>query len=467
MEKHFLEGPELTEKLVNKFRTELEELGLNREEILANLVRYFAEVYWTARMRTTRKRLHTDRDYGLEIYTKAVADLVAGAESSPTRKVDFIMFLTGITETPYTKARLAERLVRIAKSDETVLITGETGTGKELHAKAIHHLSARAKERFTALNCAGIPETLLESELFGHEKGAFTGAVKQNKGILEQVGRGTFFLDEIGDMSMALQAKLLRVLQTGDYQSVGGTATLHFDGRVIAATNRDLRKEISKPQPEFRADLYYRLNVLPLRLPPLCSLTETERRMAILNKLQHVLRLKSDQMGFQLDLHTLKSPSGTYTASDEYGDCAEFENPYIAEGAIRLLSQYNFPGNYRELNNIILRAYTLSGGEKIEEELLRNEIDELREIEPTEGRNGETGTETINLRDIIDHADQIRARIVRGRIEAVYRSGHNLKKALAAEGETSESDYQNFRNRVENIIGRGEIGRIRRACRVT
>ena len=483
MEKHFLDGPELTEKLVKKFRkelkeleldldlnreeilanlTELEKLDLKREDILANLVRYFSEVYSTARMRTTRKRLHTDRDYGLEIYVKVFADLVAGAKSSPTRKVDFILFLTGITETPYTNAPLAERLVRIAKSEETVLITGETGTGKELHAKAIHHLSPRAKERFTALNCAGIPETLLESELFGHEKGSFTGAIKPKKGILEQAGRGTLFLDEIGDMPMALQAKLLRVLQSGDYRRVGGTDTLHFDGRVIAATNRDLRKEISKPQPEFRTDLYYRLNVLTLMLPPLRSLSETERRMAILNKLQHVLRLKSDQMGFLLELNTLETPSGTYMVSDEYGAGIELENPYIAEGAIRLLSQYNFPGNYRELNNIILRAYTLTGGEKIEEELLRNEIDELREIEPTEGRNGETGTETIHLRDIIDHANKTRARIVRRRIEAVYRSGHNLKEALAAEGETSDIGYQKFRNRVENIIGRGEIGRIKK-----
>ena len=462
MEKHFLDGPELTEKLLKKFRKELKELDPNKRDRFNNLVSYFSGVYWTAQMRTTRKRLHTDRDYGMEIYTKAVADLVAGEEINLEWEVDFIMFLTGITETPSTKAPLAERLARIAKSDETVLITGETGTGKELHAKAIHYLSARAKERFTALNCAGIPETLLESELFGYEKGAFTGADKQKKGILEEVGRGTLFLDEIGDMSMALQAKLLRVLQTGDYQRVGETATLHFDGRVIAATNRNLKAEIRETPPKFRPDLYYRLNVLPIKLPPFREFTEHEKKAAIRIKLLHVLYSKTGADFSDSDIGGLLSEDGTFMASGPDGEGISFENSYISNEAVQLLSRYDFPGNYRELDNIMRRAYILSKGERIEAETLRNEIDELRESGPLQGQDSDTGTETIHLRDIIDHADKIRARIVRGRIEAVYRSGHNLKEALAAEGETSEIGYQNFRNRVENIIGKKEIGRIRK-----
>lgn len=220
----------------------------------------------------------------------------------------------------------------VAPTDATVLLTGETGTGKELMARAIHHWSPRAEQAFVAVNCAALAETLLESELFGHEKGAFTGAAAQRRGRFELAHGGTLFLDEIGEMSPALQAKLLRVLQEGTLERVGGTKTVTVDVRVIAATNRDLQRMVGDRT--FREDLYYRLSVFPIVLPPL-----RERPADILPLAAHVLQQAGRRFGKRIVGFT-----------DE---------------AHALLQDYAWPGNIRELQNVIERAAILCREEQI------------------------------------------------------------------------------------------------------
>ena len=215
----------------------------------------------------------------------------------------------------------------IAASDSTVLITGETGTGKELAARLIHQLNRRHKHRFVAVNCGALPETLLESELFGHERGAFTGAVAQKKGKFELAEGGTLFLDEIGDISPAVQVKLLRVLQEKEFQRVGGTVDLKADVRVIAATNRDLDALIEQKQ--FRRDLYYRLNVIQLYLPLLRERTEDIPELA-----QHFIHRCAEQAG--------KLMKG------------------LTADALDFCLAYKWPGNIRELENVMERAVTLA-----------------------------------------------------------------------------------------------------------
>ncbi|HEX9898787.1 MAG TPA: sigma-54 dependent transcriptional regulator [Candidatus Methylomirabilis sp.] len=221
----------------------------------------------------------------------------------------------------------------VAPTDSTALITGETGTGKELIARAIHHWSGRSSQAFVAVNCAALAETLLESELFGHEKGAFTGAVAQRRGRFELAHGGTLFLDEVGEMSPALQAKLLRVLQDGTLERVGGTKTVTVDVRVIAATNRDLAQMLVEKS--FREDLYYRLSVFPIALPPL-----RERPADILPLAEHILRQVSRRLG--------KRVAG------------------FSEEARQLLQEYPWPGNIRELQNVVERAAILCQADRIE-----------------------------------------------------------------------------------------------------
>jgi len=220
----------------------------------------------------------------------------------------------------------------VSPTDATVLITGETGTGKELMARAIHHWSPRAEQAFVALSCAALAETLLESELFGHEKGAFTGAVAQRRGRFELAHGGTLFLDEVGEMTPALQVKLLRVLQEGTFERVGGTKTVTVDVRVIAATNRDLQLLVAERV--FREDLYYRLSVFPIVLPPL-----RERPADILPLAEHILRQASRRFGRQIRGFTGEAQA--------------------------LLQEYPWPGNIRELQNVIERAAILCGEDRI------------------------------------------------------------------------------------------------------
>ena len=221
---------------------------------------------------------------------------------------------------------------QLAASDATALITGETGTGKELVARAIYHHSQRSGKPFLAINCAAIPEQLLESELFGHEKGAFTGATVQRIGRFEQCHGGTLFLDEIGDMSLATQTKILRVLQSGVFERVGGNQTLRADVRVIAATNKPLEEAVAKR--EFREDLFYRLNVVRIQLPALC-----ERREDIPLLVSYFLKK------FAADEKRAIKP--------------------VATEALKALGAHTWPGNVRELENVIRRALVMSKGEAI------------------------------------------------------------------------------------------------------
>jgi DNA-binding NtrC family response regulator len=220
--------------------------------------------------------------------------------------------------------RLLQLLETVAGTNSTILITGETGTGKEIAARAIHHNSPRRGARFVALNCSAIPETLLEAELFGHVRGAFTGASGPRQGRLEQAHKGTLFLDEVGTMSAALQMKLLRALQEREFERVGDSQTIRVDVRVIAATNNDLRRMVADGL--FREDLFYRLNVIPVQLPPL-----RDRKEDIPLLVQHFL--------------------GKFGA-----------NVTLSQDAMRRLMAYQWPGNVRQLENAVEHAVALSGG---------------------------------------------------------------------------------------------------------
>jgi DNA-binding NtrC family response regulator len=226
--------------------------------------------------------------------------------------------------------RVLEQVATVAPTDATVLLHGETGTGKELIARAIHNLNARRDRSFVRINCAAIPSGLLESELFGHEKGAFTGALMQRKGRFELADQGSLFLDEIGDISLELQPKLLRAVQEQEFERLGSAKTIHVDVRIIAATHRDLRAMIREGK--FREDLFYRLNVFPIEIPPL-----RERREDIPPLANYFVSKLSRQMGKKI-----KS---------------------ISPQAMEVLANASWPGNVRELQNIVERAIILSRGE--------------------------------------------------------------------------------------------------------
>ena len=258
---------------------------------------------------------------------------------------------------------------RVANSKATVLISGESGTGKEMFARYLHYHSARAKMPFVAINCAALPEHLLESELFGHEKGAFTGAISRKLGKFELANGGTILLDEISEMDLSLQAKLLRVLQENEIDRVGGTETIKVDVRVLATTNRNIEECVQKK--EFRQDLYYRLNVIPLKLPPL-----RERGSDILLLAEYFMRKFSQEYNVTL--------SG------------------FSETARKWLMSYEWPGNVRELQNLMERAVLLAGKGKIEVEHFLLEGEEW-----PDGLSLEEYGEPEEKKDVIEKNDEV------------------------------------------------------------
>ena len=247
--------------------------------------------------------------------------------------------------------QLKDQIALAADANAAVLVMGERGTGKELVARAIHTMSRRAEGPYEKLNCAAVPAELIESELFGHEAGAFTGATKQRRGKFERASKGTLFLDEVGDMPSPMQAKLLRVLQESELERVGGSEVISVDVRVVAATNKPLRKEIEEGR--FRADLFDRLNVLPLRVPPLRERSEDIPVLAA-----HFLRqacVNNDRRGKSL-----------------------------SDGAMNLLCRYDYPGNVRELRNLVERLVILTPGDSITEQ-------DARALLPIAGGGGSGG----------------------------------------------------------------------------
>ncbi len=243
--------------------------------------------------------------------------------------------LPGIIGGSAAMRELMDLVVRVAQTDSTVLITGETGTGKELIGRALHDASPRRAMAFSAVNSAAFPETLLESELFGHRRGSFTGATKDNKGLFESADRGTVFLDELGEMSLSMQAKLLRFLQTGEIRPLGSGSVRQVDVRLVAATNRRLEEEVEAGR--FREDLYYRLAVIPIRVPPLRERIEDVPALA-----QHFLRRQARKAG-RLELE-------------------------LDDSAMELLLAHDWPGNVRELENLVERTVALAKTDRIEAE---------------------------------------------------------------------------------------------------
>ena len=290
------------------------------------------------------KPLDTDRI--LVTLRNALAHLDLHEEN--TRLRDAVRSRFEIVGTSYAVRGVIEKIERVAKTPARVLITGENGTGKELVARAIHSQSTRAQAPFVEVNCAAIPAELIESELFGHMKGSFTGAVADRAGKFEQAHGGTLFLDEVGDMSLAAQAKVLRVLQDGVVTRIGGSKPIQVDVRVLAATNKEVEAEISAGR--FREDLYYRLNVVPIHVPPL-----RERREDIPLLIGHFVA-------------QLTGPAGVAPRA-------------MTDEAVTRLSQLDWPGNVRELRNTIERLLILASGPRVT----------VDDVERLVGRRAESG----------------------------------------------------------------------------
>jgi PAS domain S-box-containing protein len=276
------------------------------------------------------------------------------------------------------------RVDQVSGTNATVLILGETGTGKELVARAIHNRSPRKERPLVKVNCAALPAPLIESELFGHEKGAFTGAAAQRTGRFEVADGGTIFLDEIGDLPMELQVKLLRVLQEGEFERVGSTSTLTVDVRVIAATNRNLERGVREGT--FRSDLYYRLGVFPVTLPPL-----RERREDIPSLVWHFVKRHQHKMGKTIET--------------------------VSQSVMSSLQEYEWPGNVRELENVIERAMILSPGST----LIVDEAFTAAVSDPS-FRVPQRGLNEVERRHIVEVLDECRWKI-KGRGNAAERLG--------------------------------------------
>jgi two-component system response regulator HydG len=272
----------------------------------------------------------------------------------------------------------------IAETDVSVLIQGETGTGKELIARAIHYNSPRRARRFVAVNCGALAETLLQSELFGHEKGAFTGAEARRKGIFEAADGGTLFLDEIGEISPGTQVKLLRVLQDGEFQRVGGSETIRVNVRILSATNQNVEEMVKSGH--FRRDLYYRLNVFPIRVPPLC-----ERREDIPLLLAHFIEHAGRKM--QKAVRN------------------------VGPEAMSLLIAYAWPGNVRELENVVQRMMVVAKRETLGLEDLPPEIRGAGEAPAHQGTDlrdlARASTELVEKQTILDALDKTDGNVTR------------------------------------------------------
>src|SRR5512137_1974486 len=273
-----------------------------------------------------------------------------------------------------------------ASSDSSVLVTGESGTGKELVARAIHSNSVRARKKFVTVNCGAIPEGLIESELFGHVKGAFTGAVADKKGLVEEADKGTLFLDEIGELAPQLQVKLLRILQEGEFTRIGDTAPRRVNVRVIAATNRDLKRSIAEKQ--FREDLFYRLNVIPIELPP--------------------LRKRIEDIPLLVN-HFLEKHKGKVAEKNLGG---------FSKDALQALMNYHFPGNVRELENSVEYAIAFTAGPTIQRDDLPKYLSEERALRE-EAR-------AIPLMPLKDAKHQFERSII---MAALVESGGNISEA--------------------------------------
>ncbi|MEZ3186608.1 sigma-54-dependent Fis family transcriptional regulator [Pseudomonas sp. LM13] len=334
-------------------------------------VDYIAKPFDHDEMLQTVARILSDHQQAATTQTQATRNAGAAPGAASRDDIGIIGHCTPMQE-------LFSKIRKVAPTDSNVLIQGESGTGKELVARALHNLSRRAKAPMISVNCAAIPETLIESELFGHEKGAFTGASAGRAGLVEAADGGTLFLDEIGELPLEAQARLLRVLQEGEIRRVGSVQSQKVDVRLIAATHRDL-KTLAKTG-QFREDLYYRLHVIALKLPPLRERGNDVLEIAKAFLARQAERLNSDELRFSRD----------------------------AEQAIR---HYSWPGNVRELENAIERAAILSESPEIDAELLGIdiELDELDDDfdEPLGTMRGVVGgnepTEDLSLEDYFQH----------------------------------------------------------------
>lgn len=305
------------------------------------------------------------------------------------------------------------RLIRqVAQTRTNILVSGESGTGKELIARSIHNESTRADQPFVAINCGGIPETLMESELFGHKKGAFTGASQDKQGLFEAAHNGTIFLDEIGELSMPLQVKLLRVVQEKAFKPVGGNEDINVDCRIISATNKNLAEEVIEGR--FREDLFYRLNVIEIKVPPL-----RERKPDIKALAQHFL--------------------------EKYAHEMDKEIKKISSYAVDLMQKYDFPGNVRELENLMERSVALSTTNIILPESLALSVHKRRWIEGVQGKR-------YNLDDIDKGVslDMILREIEYAYLKkALELTGGNKNKAAELLGIT----FRSFRHRLGKLQG--------------
>jgi two-component system response regulator HydG len=314
--------------------------------------------------------------------------------------------------------KLAQLLLKLADTEATVLVVGETGTGKELVARALHMQSRRSKGPFIAINCAAVPETLLESELFGHVKGAFTDAHNDKVGLFQQASGGTLFLDEIGEIPPAMQAKLLRALQERKIRPVGGSSEHEFDARIIAATNKDLGREVEEGR--FRADLYYRINVVIVEVPP--------------------LRERGDDLLLLAErfVHDTASRSRKVVRG-------------LSGDAVRALREYRWPGNVRELQNSIERAVALCDGPLVTASELPPQVREVTEKRPTL-------PQVVLERDSLPSLHEVEQRYVRYVLEHTGNNKTHAARLLGIDRKTLQRKLDRWRRRAEAAAVKNDNG---------